>query len=188
MSQALLSPLQAERDFRAFLRKQGLLLKTMKLCDAWPAVLGFHRESVEKYSVLAPEGDGLTFDAHLGTADRGVRFEIAINRLLRLLPEDASAGRWPAVRLSLRLQYTLDMMGVQYLNRHQAYGVGQAFATWSNTSVDEFVQQVEASDAFMTFRQATPIEIRLSAEPSSYSRLEPTPDPTRGLWWGVFGI
>jgi hypothetical protein len=113
-------PLQSEKDFRAFLRKQGLLLKSMKLCDAWPAVLEFHRESVDKYSVLTPEGEGVTFDAHLGTADRGVRFEVAINRLFRLLPEDASAGRWPGVRLSLRLQYTLDMMGMKYLNRHQA--------------------------------------------------------------------
>lgn len=181
------SPLQAEKDFRAFLRKQELLLKSMKLCDAWPAVLGFYRESVNKYSVLTPEGEGLTFDAHLGTADRGVRFEVAINRLFRLPPEDASAGRWPAVRLSLRLQYTLDMIGAQYLNRHQAYGVGQAFVSWSDTSVNEFVQQVEASDAFITFRQATPIEVRLSADPCSYSRLEPALDPTRGLWWGVFG-
>jgi hypothetical protein len=180
-------PLQSEKDFRAFLRKQGLLLKSMKLCDAWPAVLEFHRESVDKYSVLTPEGEGVTFDAHLGTADRGVRFEVAINRLFRLLPEDASAGRWPAVRLSLRLQYTLDMMGIQYLNRHQAYGVGQAFVSWSDTSLNEFVQQVEASDAFVTFRQAAPIEVRLSADPCSYSRLEPKPDPTRGLWWGVFG-
>lgn len=178
---------QVEKDMRAFLKERGLSLKTLSLVDALTAMTQF-RATIASYQVLNPDGDGLAFDAHLGTWDRGARFEIAINRLLRLPPEDEEACRWPAIRLWLRLQYKVDMSVVQYLSRHNAYGVGQSFVSWSTTDQDEFSQQIEGSDAFITFRDVAPTEVRLSADAWEYRHHNATPDPFIEPWWGVFDV
>ncbi|BEU95310.1 hypothetical protein ACDW_10150 [Acidovorax sp. DW039] len=178
---------QVEKDMRAFLKKQGLSLKTLNLGDALTAMSQF-RATAAAYPVLNPCGDGLAFDAHLGTKDRGTRFEIAINRLLRLPPEDEGASRWPAIRLWLRLQYKMDMTVIQYLSRHSTYGVGQSFVTWSPSDHEEFAQQIKGSDAFVTFRGVAPTEVRLSADFWEYRRHNPTPDPLAEPWWGIFDV
>jgi len=186
-AQGQISSPQVEKDFRAFLKAQGLLLKTLNLAGALAATTQFRATAVA-YPVLEPGGDGLAFDAHLGTMDRGARFEIAINRLLRLPPEDEEAYRWPAIRLWLRLQYKMDLTVIQYLSRHSTYGVGQSFVTWSPSDQGEFVQQVQGCDAFVTFRDIAPTEVRLSADAWEYRRHNPAPDPTMEPWWGVFDV
>lgn len=177
---------QVEKDKRAFLKEQGLSLKTLNLADAWTAMGQFR--SACAYPVLNPGGDGLAFDAHLGTRDRGTRFEITINRLLRLPPEDPQAYQWPAIRLWLRLQYKMDMTVVQYLARHGTYGVGQSFVTWSPSDHEEFSAQIKGGDAFVTFRDLAPTEVRLSADAWEYRRHNPTPDPLAAPWWGIADV
>ena len=178
---------QVEKDMRAFLKKQGLSLKTLRLAGALTAMSQF-RATAAAYQVLSPYGDGLAFDAHLGTKDRGTRLEIAINRLLRLQPEDEEALRWPAIRMGLRLQYKMDMTVVQYLSRRSTDGVGQSFVTWSPSDDGEFSRQIQECDAFMTFRDLPPTEVRLSADAWEYRRHNPTPDPLAGPWWGIFDV
>lgn len=185
---AFVSPLQSEKDFRAFLKKSSLLLKSLNLSDAVRAAMEFRDMSLDKYAVLSSEGDGLAFDAHLGTADRGTRFEIAICRLFRLVPEDEEAYRWSAVRLKLRLQYKLDKAVVEYLSRNRVYGVGQSFSTWSLASRDVFLRRVESSDAFTTFRLMPPTEVRLSIDEWQYARHNPMPNPEKAPWWGIFDV
>lgn len=185
--QGQIAPPQVEKDFRAFLKAQGLLLKSLRLTSALTAMSQF-RSIATAYPVLDTDGDGLAFDAHLGTEDRGSRFEIAINRLLRIHPADKQAHRWPAIRLRLRLQYKMDMAVVQYLSRHSTYGVDQSFVTWSANDQDVFMQRVEESDAFVTFSDVPPTEIRLSADDWEYSRHNPTPDPVGEPWWGIFSV
>jgi hypothetical protein len=182
------SPLQSEKDLRAFLKKNALLLKSLNLSDAMRAAVEFRDMSLDTYKVLTTEGDGLAFDAHLGTPDRGTRFEIAICRLFRLAPEDETAYRWPAVRLKLRLQYKLDKAVVEYLARNHVYGVGQSFVTWSRASRDDFLRQVEASDSFKTFSLIPPTEVRLSIDEWQYNRHNPMPSPEKEPWWGIFDV
>lgn len=182
------SPLQSEKDFRAHLKKSSLLIKSLNLSDAMRAAMEFRDISLNKYAVLSSEGDGLAFDAHLGTPDRGTRFEIAICRLFRLVPEDEQAYRWPAARLKLRLQYKLDKKVVEYLARNRVYGVGQSFATWALASRDEFLRSVETSDAFTTFGLLPPTEVRLSIDEWQYNRHNPIPNPVKGPWWGIFDV
>lgn len=68
-AQGQISSPQVEKDFRAFLKAQGLLLKTLNLAGALAATTQFRATAVA-YPVLEPGGDGLAFDAHLGTMDR----------------------------------------------------------------------------------------------------------------------
>lgn len=178
---------QVEKDMRALLKERGVSLKTLNLEDALTAMTQF-RSTAAPYPVLNPGGDGLAFDAHLGTRDRGSRFEIAINRLLRLPPEDEEAHQWPAIRLWLRLQYKMDATVVQYLSRHRTYGVGQSFVTWSLRDQDEFAREIRGCDAFVTFRDVAPTEVRLSVDAWEYRRHNPAPDPLVEPWWGIFDV
>jgi hypothetical protein len=178
------NPAQAEKDLRAFLKKQSLSLKSLALPQALELMLNFYRE-IRDYQVLPHEGDALVVYEDVTDHGKGTRLEIGINRLFLLPPSDQESVRKPALRLRLRLCFKWDMDVIKHVLPTGSWSL----QCWSPEESATLLEAVQRNGAYQTMAGKTPSEANIILEETSYlpSALRPEPD-VKQMWWGVCNV